>query len=99
MEVDLVVHCGSSTLGEYINTVSTTKLSSGWGEDEAIMEESQEYSFRALKEAPSNTSEGLFPLAKVVVDPFHVTTDANKRVDEARRIEQDIYRKREGEDA
>jgi len=59
----------------------------------------QEYSFRALKEAPRNTTAGLFPLAKVVVDPFHVIADAKKRVDEARWIEQDIYRKREDKDA
>jgi len=29
-----------------------------------------------------------------VVDPFHVIADANKRMDEARRIKQDVYRKR-----
>lgn len=29
-----------------------------------------------------------------VVDPFHVIQDANRRVDEARRIEQDVRRKR-----
>ena len=28
MEMDLVVHCGSSTFGEYINTLSTTEVSS-----------------------------------------------------------------------
>ena len=38
--------------------------------------------------------EGLFPLAGVVVDPFHVIADSNKRMDEARRIEQDVYGKR-----
>jgi len=37
VEADLVVHCGSSALGEYINTVSTTEISSGWWEGEAIM--------------------------------------------------------------
>ena len=37
VEADLVVHCGSSALGEYINTVSTTEISSAWREEEAIM--------------------------------------------------------------
>ena len=37
MEIDLVVHCGSSTFGEYMNTLSTTEISSGWWEGEAIM--------------------------------------------------------------
>jgi len=36
----------------------------------------------------------LFPKAQVVADAFHVIADANKRMDEARRIEQDIYQKR-----
>ncbi len=49
VEMDLVVHCGSSTLGEYINTLSTTEVSSGWWEGEAIMSKSQEYTFQALK--------------------------------------------------
>ena len=55
MEVDLVVHCGSSTLGEYINTVSSTEVSSGWWEGEAIMGKSQEHSFWALKEIRERT--------------------------------------------
>ena len=37
VEADMVVHCGSSTLGEYVNTLSTTEISSGWWEGEAIM--------------------------------------------------------------
>jgi len=49
VEMDLVVHCGSSSLGEYINTLSTTEVSSGWWEGEAIMGKSQEYTFQALK--------------------------------------------------
>ena len=50
-EIDLVVHCGSSTLClPYVNTLSTTEISSGWWEGEAIMGKSQEYSFGALKQ-------------------------------------------------
>jgi hypothetical protein len=55
VEMDLVVHCGSSTLGEYINTVSTTEVSSGWWEGEAIMGKSQESTFWALKEIRKRT--------------------------------------------
>jgi hypothetical protein len=50
LETDLVVHCGSSTLGEHVNTVSTTEIYSGWWEGEAILGKSQEYTFQALKE-------------------------------------------------
>ena len=28
-EIDLVMHCGSSTLGEYVNALSATEISSG----------------------------------------------------------------------
>ncbi len=55
IEADLVVHCGSSALGEYINTVSSTDVSSGWWEGEAIMGKSQEHSFWALKEIRKRT--------------------------------------------
>ena len=50
VEMDPVVHCGSSTFGEYINTLSTTKVSSGWWEAEAIMVKSQQSTFQALKQ-------------------------------------------------
>ena len=57
-EIDMVVHCGSSTLGEYVNTLSTTEISSGWWEGEAIMGKSQEHSFWALKEIRKRTPFG-----------------------------------------
>jgi hypothetical protein len=50
VEMDLVVHCGSSTFGDYINTLSTTEVSSGWWEAEAIMGKSQQSTFQALKQ-------------------------------------------------
>ena len=55
VEADLVAHCGSSTVGEYINTVSSTDVSSGWWEGEGIMGKSQEHSFWALKEIRRRT--------------------------------------------
>jgi transposase len=47
-----------------------------------------------MKEGLRRLVEELLPLAKVVVDPFHVIADSNKRMDEARRIEQDVHQKR-----
>lgn len=47
-----------------------------------------------MKESLRKAAQNLFPTAKVVLDPFHVIADANKRMDEARRIEQDVNRKR-----
>ena len=46
-----------------------------------------------MKDGLRKAVEGLFPSARVV-DPFHVIADSNKRMDEAMRIEQDVYRKR-----
>jgi len=57
VEADMVVHCGSSTLClPYVNTLSTTEISSGWWEGEAIMGKSQEHSFGALKEIRQRAS-------------------------------------------
>lgn len=41
VEIDLVVHYGSSTFGEYANTLSVTEASSRWWEGEAITGKSQ----------------------------------------------------------
>ena len=42
MQIDLVEHCGSSALGEYVNTLDATDIASGWTEQEAIMGKGQE---------------------------------------------------------
>ena len=47
-----------------------------------------------MKESLRKGVEAMFPEAKVVVDHFHVIADSKRRMDEARRIEQDVYRKR-----
>ena len=46
-----------------------------------------------MKEAFRKVASKLFSEANVVVDHFHVIADANKRMDEARRIEQDVRHK------
>ena len=47
-----------------------------------------------MKEGLRKVAEGLFPEAKVVADHFHLIADSNRRMDEARRIEQDIHQKK-----
>ena len=47
-----------------------------------------------MKEGLRKVAETVFPHARVVVDPFHVISDANRRMDEARRIEQDVHLRR-----
>ena len=43
-----------------------------------------------MKDGLRKAVEAVLPLAKVVVGPFHVIANSNKRMDEARRIEQDV---------
>ena len=50
IEADLVFHCGASTLGSHVCTVSATEISSGWWEGEPILGKSQDQCFWALKE-------------------------------------------------
>jgi transposase len=47
-----------------------------------------------IKDGLRNAVEAAFPLARVVVNPFHVIADSNKRIDEAGRIEQDVHRRK-----
>ena len=54
-EMDLVIHCGASTFGDYVATLSITEVSSGWWEGEAIMGKSQESTFSALKKTRART--------------------------------------------
>src|SRR3989304_1643982 len=49
IQIDLVEHCGQSARGEYMNTLSTTDITSGWWEGEAVMGRSQEVVFNSLK--------------------------------------------------
>lgn len=42
MEVDLVAHCGESTAGQFLNTLTCTDLCTGWTEPIALHRRSQE---------------------------------------------------------
>lgn len=41
LQLDYVFHCGRSTAGEYVHTLSAADIASGWWEGEAIMGRSQ----------------------------------------------------------
>jgi len=42
MEVDLVAHCGESTVGQFLNTLTCTDVCTGWTEPIALLRRSQE---------------------------------------------------------
>jgi len=50
VDMDLVLHCGSSTAGEYGHSLSTLEICCGWWEGEVVMGRSQTRIFNALKE-------------------------------------------------
>jgi len=48
-QIDFVEHCGTSTAGEYVNSMSFVDVCSGWWESEAVMGKGQQRAFEALK--------------------------------------------------
>lgn len=48
IQIDLVEHCGASASGEYVNTLDTTDIYSGWTEQEAVMGKGQEATCNGL---------------------------------------------------
>lgn len=48
-EIDLVAHCGDSLSGEFVFTLNTTDIKTGWFEAEAVLGKSQERVFKGIK--------------------------------------------------
>lgn len=49
VEVDLVAHCGESVEGQFLNTLTTTDISTGWTDCEAVLHRSQYRVFQAIQ--------------------------------------------------
>jgi hypothetical protein len=49
-QLDFVAHCGSSALGDFINSLSLADIASGWWEGEAQMGRSQRFTHQSLEE-------------------------------------------------
>jgi hypothetical protein len=65
LEIDTVAHCGTSTEGEYVCTLSATDLATGWTECQAVMGKTQ----RAVHGALMEIRERLpFPLLGIDFD-------------------------------
>jgi hypothetical protein len=50
LEIDLVAHCGSTTEGQYLNTLTCTDLCTGWTEVVGLLHRSQEIVSEALQQ-------------------------------------------------
>jgi len=55
LEMDLVLHCGASTAGEYAHSLSTLEIGSAWWEGEAVMGRAQSRIFEAIKKIRART--------------------------------------------
>jgi hypothetical protein len=65
MEIDLVAHCGNTTEGQYLNTLTCTDLCTGWTDVTAVRHRSQE----AVSEAIRRMRQRLpFPLLGIDSD-------------------------------
>ena len=49
LEIDLVAHCGETTEGQYINTLTCVDLSTGWVECLAVRQRTQQAVFEAIQ--------------------------------------------------
>jgi len=65
MEIDLVAHCGNTTEGQYLNTLTCTDISTGWTDVTALLHRSQQ----AVSEAIQRMRKRLpFPLLGIDSD-------------------------------
>lgn len=63
MEIDLVAHCGNSTAGQYLNTLTCTDICTGWTDVGALRQRSQQ----AVSEAVQSMCQRL-PFALLGID-------------------------------
>ena len=49
VEIDLVAHCGTTTAGQYLNTLTCTDLATGWTDVSALLHRSQEAVAEAIQ--------------------------------------------------
>ncbi len=49
VEIDLVAHCDDSVEGQFLNTLTTTDISTGWTDCEAVLHRSQLLVFQAIQ--------------------------------------------------
>jgi hypothetical protein len=50
MEIDLVAHCGNTTAGQYLNTLTCSDLATGWTDVTALWHRSQEMVSTAIRQ-------------------------------------------------
>jgi hypothetical protein len=77
IQIDLVEHCGQTNYGEYIHTLSTTDIATGWWEGGAQMTKSEKATFDNLKRI-----EGRFPFPWKEIHPDNDSAFINWQIHE-----------------
>jgi len=72
IQVDAVEHCGQSAIGQYVNTISHTDISSHWWEGVAVIGKGQQRTLAALK-----TARNRFPFKWNEIHPDNGTSFIN----------------------
>ena len=75
IQIDAVEHCGQTTAGQYLNTISHTDISSHWWEGEAVSGKGQYRTLEAIKSARSR-----FPIIWIEIHPDNGTSFINHYV-------------------
>jgi hypothetical protein len=75
VEVDLVAHCGESTHGEYLNSLTMTDISTTWTECFALRNRSQQTVSQAIRQARTR-----LPFALLGIDSDNGTEFINAHV-------------------
>jgi hypothetical protein len=65
MEIDLVAHCGNTTEGQYLNTLTCTDICTGWTDVTGLLHRSQEAVSKAIRLMPQRLP---FPLLGIDSD-------------------------------
>jgi hypothetical protein len=68
MEMDLVAHCGDTTEGQYLNTLTATDIATGWTECLALARKTQQEVSQAIVELRQRLP---FPLLGIDSDKLH----------------------------
>lgn len=72
IQIDAVEHCGQSAVGQYVNTISHTDISSHWWEGVAVIGKGQQRTLAALK-----TARNRFPFKWNEIHPDNGTSFIN----------------------
>jgi hypothetical protein len=82
LEIDLVAHCGATTEGQYINTLTCVDLSTGWVECLVVRQRTQQAVFEAIQSMRTHLPFPLLGLNSDNGSEFTLAPDASAGVND-----------------